>query len=112
MCTPPPAILPSGPMLFPCEPLVHRIGLRDLTELILGILLPLLFRRLGPRARPHARFVLGNVVLPCGGRRLLLRLLLRLLSRVQRVRTTPCEDLGRLWRVHRINLLRTVPHGD
>jgi len=113
-------VLPSDRPLFPCKPLVHRVGLRNLAELILAILLPLLFRGLGPRGRPHARFVLGDVVPPRGGHRLVLRLVLllvlrlvlRLVPRARQVRTAPCEDLGRSWRLHRVDLFCGVPKGD
>ena len=83
VCRPSPSKLPpSGVPLLPCKPRVHRVGLRDLAELILGILLPLLCRSLGLRSRPHARLVLGDVALPRRRPRRLLRRLLRLLRRL------------------------------
>ena len=48
-CRPPAEVLPLSRPLLPREPLVHRVGLGDLAEHILGILLPLLCRRLGRR---------------------------------------------------------------
>ena len=67
------------PLLLP-QPLVHGVCLRNLSKLILSILLPLLFGRLRLRESPHARFVLGDVVLLRGNLpRLLLQRLLLLL---------------------------------